>query len=179
MSDARRAIEFLIEYNALEKVPREGFRMNGVASPEDVAAHSAGVAAAALVIADRIAEPVDRGRMLTMAILHDLGESRVGDTPMPTKTAEHDLVEDREANDIVAGLSPRYRELLEEYRARSTLESRIVKAADKLQMMAKIIAYQRDGDGDLEAFWLNPKNFNDAGLPAARELYEAIRELKP
>ncbi len=68
MSDDSRAIDFLLEANALERVPRAGFVMSGVASPENVAAHTAGMAVAAMLIADRMDAPVDRGRMLTMAL---------------------------------------------------------------------------------------------------------------
>ena len=45
-------------------------------------------------------------------------------------------------------------------------------------MMAKVLAYEAEGRGDLEAFWRNPRNFHDAGLPAARELFEAIRAMR-
>jgi putative hydrolase of HD superfamily len=174
VTSTRRAVEFLMEVNALEKVARTGFLMSGVEDPEDVAAHSAGVAAAALLIADRTPEAVDRGRLLTMALLHDLGESRVGDVVLVEKTDEDDRREEEAARAIVEGLPEAYADALAEYRAQRTVEARIVKAADKLQMMAKVLEYEADGRGELEGFWGNPRNFHDAGLPAAREMFDEI-----
>jgi len=173
-----RAIGFLMEANALEGVKRAGFVMSGVDDPEDVAAHTAGVATAAMLIADRVGEPVDRGRMLEMALLHDIGEARVGDTALVEKSDDDGREEEAAADAILEGLPDRYASALREYRARETLEARIVKAADKLQMMAKVLAYEAEGRGDLEAFWSNPPNFEDAGLPAARELFEEIRAMR-
>jgi putative hydrolase of HD superfamily len=173
--DAGRALAFLREYNSLEGVLREGWVMSGVADPEDVAAHSAGVGVAALLIADRLEVPVDRGRLLAMALLHDLGEARTGDIPLVRKTAADDARECAEADAMVEGLPTFYREVLAEFRAQETPEARIVKAADKLQMMAKVLWYEADGRGDLSRFWENPRNFHDAGLPAARALFDAVR----
>jgi len=170
-----RAVDFLIEANALERVPRAGFVMSGVEDPEDVAAHTAGMGIACLLIADRMEEPVDRGRLLTMALIHDIGESRTGDVPLVEKTNAHDEAEARAAAAILDGLPRCYAELLAEYKAQRTVESRIVKAADKLQMMAKVLAYEAEGNGDLAAFWENGRNFFDAGLPEARVLFDEIR----
>ena len=171
--DPRRAIEFLREFNSLEGVARAGWVMSGVADPEDVAAHTAGVGAAALLIADRVAEAVDRGRMLSMALLHDIGEARTGDVALVVKTAEDETREEEAAAAIVAGMPAHFRDLLAEYRAKETIEARIVKAADKLQMMAKVLQYEAEGRGDLSRFWENERNFHDAGLPEARELFAA------
>jgi putative hydrolase of HD superfamily len=149
--------------------------MREVPDPEDVAAHTTGVAAAALLVADRVGEPVDHGRLLTMALLHDLGEARVGDVALVVKTEEDDRREEEAADAMVEGLPEGFAAALREYRAQETLEARIVKAADKVQMMAKVLAYQAEGRGDLDAFWDNPRNFHDAGLPAAKELFDEIR----
>jgi putative hydrolase of HD superfamily len=174
----RRAIEFLMEVNALEGVPRAGWLMSGIRRPEDVAAHTTGVAAAALMIADRVEESVDRGRLLTMALLHDIGEARVGDVALVEKTEADERKEAAAAEEILAGLPSRYREILEEYRAGESLPARIVKAADKVQLMAKVLAYEGEDRGRLAAFWRNLRNFRDSGLPAAKELYAAIRGLR-
>lgn len=178
MTSRRRALEFLMTANSLEGINRTGYVMSGVEDPEDVAAHCFGMATAALLIADRVAEPVDRGKLLTMALLHDIGEAVVGDVALIVKTEEDDEREAAAAREILDGLPEHYLAAYEEYEARTTLESRIVKAADKLQMMTKILAYEREGRGDLTAFWDNPRNFDDAGVREAAELFDEIRALK-
>ncbi len=178
MSTPRQAIEFLMTANSLEGVKRTGYVMSGIEDPEDVAAHSSGVAVAALLIADRVTEPVDRGRLLTMAVLHDIGEARVGDVALIVKTREDDERESAAALEILAGLPERYLDAYQEYEARKTLEARIVKAADKLQMMAKVLEYEEQGRGDLNAFWVNSRNFEDAGVPEAAELFGEIRRMR-
>jgi len=173
-TESKRAVDFLLEANALERVPRTGFVMSGVTGPENVAAHTCGVAVAALLVADRMEESVDRGRLLTMALFHDIGESRTGDVALVHKTPADVEAEERATADMLDGLPEVYADALAEYAAQETIEARIVKAADKIQMMAKILAYEADGNGDLAAFWQNPRNFYDAGLPEAKALFDEI-----
>ena len=67
---------------------------------------------------------------------------------------------------LIAGmLPPGLAAVWEEMEAGASLEARIVKAADKLQMMIKAYQYGRQQRGFLEEFWLNPKNFDDRGVP--------------
>lgn len=72
MTDAK----LLKEAMALKDLARAGWRRVGVAAPESVAAHSWGVAFAALL---RCPPHLNREKVLIMAILHDLAEVRVGD----------------------------------------------------------------------------------------------------
>jgi len=174
----RSSIEFLMTANSLEGIKRTGFVMSGIEDPEDVAAHSCGVAVAALLISDRVTEPVDRGRLLTMAVLHDIGEARVGDVALIVKTPADDEREAAAAREILAGLPERYLDAYQEYEALKTLEARIVKAADKLQMMVKVLAYEHQGRGDLSAFWENSRNFEDAKVPEAAALFAEIRRMR-
>jgi putative hydrolase of HD superfamily len=173
--DAERALRFLRVVNALEAVDRAGYVLRGVERPECVAAHSLGVLAAALAVAEMVPEPVDRGRLALLALLHDLGESRVGDVPMPEKTARHDEEEARAMDAILDGLPRRFRAAWEELREGRTIEARLVKGCDKLQLMAKVLDYEREGRGELAEFWENERNFRDGGVPEIRAVYDAIR----
>jgi putative hydrolase of HD superfamily len=177
MTSPRRSIKFLMTANSLQDVERTGYVMSGIEHPEDVAAHSFGVAAAALLIADRVAEPVDRGRLLTMAVLHDIGEAVTGDVALIVKTPEDDKREATAVREILTGMPECYIAAHEEYEGRKCIEARIVKAADKLQMMARILAYESEGRGDLGAFWDNARNFKDWELPEAAELFAEIRRI--
>jgi putative hydrolase of HD superfamily len=120
-------------------------------------------------------QDVDVERVLRMAVLHDTPEARTGDVPMPSKTKEVaealDALETRIAQELLPeGLLPYFREV----EAGASLEARIVRAADKIQMMIKVLVYEKAKRGDLHEFWQNEKNFRHMELPIARRVYEAI-----
>ena len=174
---ASTALATLREVNALEGVDRAGYAMSGIERPESVAAHTLGVLAAAFLVAEMVEESVDRGRLALLVLLHDLGEARVGDTPMPAKGPEDEERERRAMEEILVDLPPSWREAWEEVLAGETTEARIVKGCDKLQLMAKVLDYERQGRGNLAAFWDNEGNFRDGGVPAIRAVYgEILRE---
>jgi putative hydrolases of HD superfamily len=79
---------------ALKLLPRTGWLQRGVSPAESVAEHSYGVAVLALVVGDA-APGVDRGRLLAMALLHDMAEALLGDLPAAARRhlgaeAKHD-----------------------------------------------------------------------------------------
>lgn len=177
--DADQLIDLLVASDPLCDLPRTGWLLRGIPSPESIAAHSWAVAMVAIFLADRLradGEAVDGERVLRMALLHDLAEARTGDIPMPSKDegvsrAVHQL----EAAIVDEMLPAPHAALWAEVEAGQTLEARVVKAADKIQMMIKVLVYESRRGANLEEFWDNPKNFRDMGLKRASELYAAIR----
>ena len=175
-----RIIDTLVALDPLAELPRTGWLLRGVRPCESIADHSYGVALMALLLTDALkaeGQVVNGERVLRMAIVHDAPEARTGDVPMPVKTAEAerawDVVDARLARDLLPDL------LLsdwQELEAGATLEARIVKAADKLQMMTKALIYGEARRGKLDEFWANPKNFRDMGLPLAKRIYLRLRE---
>lgn len=177
---AKRIVDLILEIDVLEKLPRMGFLLQGVTDPESVAAHCFGVALTAMLMADAIEGPVDAERVVRMALLHEVSEAKVTDLPYralryidpPTKSAAERAV----AHDLLGPIGKAYASLWEEFEAAQTLEARIVRAADKIQMMAKVLRYEQEGRGNLADFWINVEfNENDRGLPLARELFAEIR----
>jgi 5'-deoxynucleotidase YfbR-like HD superfamily hydrolase len=77
--------------------------------------------------------------------------------------------------EVLGPLAARAGELLAEYRSAASLEARLVKACDKLQLMIKVAAYERWGAGWLGEFWENPENFPELGIDAVRELFEELK----
>src|ERR1041384_1098188 len=129
---------------------------------ESVAAHSYGVALTAMLLADECAArgvEVDAGRVLRIALLHDLQETRTGD--MPRTVADYYGKEARRAaeraafDDIMRGATnaSAYAELHEDYESRASLEARLVKAADVIDLLAQALAFKRAGSRGLEEFW--------------------------
>ncbi|HWQ13475.1 MAG TPA: HD domain-containing protein [Roseiflexaceae bacterium] len=143
---------------ALKLLPRTGWLQRGVAPAESVAEHTFGVALLALALAGA-APGVDRGRLLALALVHDLAEALLGDWPAsarPYLGADAKLQAERGAlSALLAGLPQReeYLALWEEYAAASSREARLVKALDRLEMLAQALAYERAGSRALGEFW--------------------------
>lgn len=178
MTDPDRIIDIIYGLDPLADLPRTGWLLRGVPSPESIADHSYGVAVVTMLLVDAVratGESIDGERALRMALLHDAAEARTGDVPMPNKTPELSAALEKVEETIVAGLlPPPHLEQWREAEAGKTLEARIVKAADKIQMMVKVLVYEERRGAHLDEFWANPKNFRDMGLAIAREIYAAI-----
>src|SRR5918911_1250784 len=78
-------LSVLLELQRLKRLDRTGWVLRGLPpGAESVAAHSYGVALAAMLLADECAArgvEVDVERVLRLALLHDLQEARTGDLP--------------------------------------------------------------------------------------------------
>ena len=127
----------------LKDVDREGWKRVGIARPESVAAHSWGVAFLALL---RCPAGLDRGKVLAMAVLHDLAEVRVGDlTPHDGVSRHEKHARERAAMQGLLGHRPELLELWEEAEAGVTPEARFMKQLDRADMGLQAERYMRDG----------------------------------
>lgn len=145
----------------LKGIPRMGWLLRGLAAgeAESVAAHSWGVALVALALAELHQEPVDVGRLLSMCLLHDLGESVLGDLPGPASTylppGAKEAAERQALRDILAlsPFAPAWQALWEEYEAGATLEAQLARDADHLDMLIQVAGYEAAGRRNLDEFW--------------------------
>lgn len=175
----------LIELQRLKRLDRTGWTLRGLPSgTESVASHSFGVSVTAMMLTDEIRSrgiQVDAERVLRMALLHDWAETRVGDLP---RTATHyfgaearKLAEGHAFADIVAEAGPaetEYRKLYDDYEQRQSIEARIVKAADVLDLLVQAYALERAGAKGLDEFWEVAVDA-DFQLPAAAQT--VVREV--
>ncbi|HEY9283293.1 MAG TPA: HD domain-containing protein, partial [Pyrinomonadaceae bacterium] len=76
-------LPILADLQRLKRLDRTGWVLRGLApGAESVAAHSYGVAVAAMLLADLVRArgvELDVERVLRLALLHDLAEARTGD----------------------------------------------------------------------------------------------------
>jgi len=171
-------VDLLLEVQALDRVPRLGYLLRGVSDAESISEHSWQVALLSWIVAAEEPE-IDTGKVLEMALIHDLAELRLGDLP---RTAARYLpqgakksAEAAAAAEILAPLGEHPLRLFEEYEQGASPEARLVKACDKLQLMLKVSVYESWGAGGLGEFWENPDNFPDGGFAAVREIFEQLR----
>jgi len=171
-------VDVMLGLDPMADLPRTGWLLRGVRPCESIADHSFAVAFVTMLLVDALREDgvaIDGERALRMALVHDTPEARTGDVPMPSKTPGVKQAMHALERVLVEGLLPaRQRETWEAMEAGDSIEARVVKAADKIQMMIKAVAYGRQHRGNLEEFWRVPKNFDDRGIPFAREVFEAI-----
>ena len=167
MSHAR--IRTLLEHaQLLKRVPRMGWLLQGVNPAESVADHTAATALLVMALAAEInrdpgahglTAPLNAGRAAQIALLHDLAESVLTDLPkragdLVGATVKHDA-------EAVVALSLLHefdssQELLalwHEYAEGTSPEGRLVKDADKLEMVAQALAYERAGNRSLDEFF--------------------------
>ncbi|HWS53972.1 MAG TPA: HD family hydrolase [Pyrinomonadaceae bacterium] len=175
-------ISVLLELQRLKRLDRTGWVLRGLpAGAESVAAHSYGVALTAMLLADEVAArgvAVDAERVLRLALLHDLQETRTGDLPRTVadyygKDARRHA-ERAAFDDVMRPLGPsragQYARLHEDYEERASLEARLVKAADIIDLLAQALTFERAGARGLGEFWEGAAG-RDFGLGgAAREV---------
>ena len=135
----------LKEILGLKNVLRAGWVRAGIKSPESVAAHSWGMSMLALKLAPK---ELDLTRVLSLCIVHDIPEVRVGDlTP-------HDDTSTKAEDELNAmtKMAPEWVGLFEEYERGKTPEAKFVKQLDKLDMALQAEIYQSEFDIPLNEF---------------------------
>jgi putative hydrolase of HD superfamily len=173
----------------LKRLPRTGWLLNGVTPCESVADHTTGVALLTLALADAInaewqqaglAQPLDKGRAVTLAVLHDLAESVVTDLPKRSAQLLGGDVKRRAEADafaaIVAGLpnSDDYTTAWAEYAQGASPEARLVHDADALEMVHQALRYEQAGHRTLDEFWQGHR-FH---FRLCEHLFEVLRKLR-
>ena len=178
-------ISLLDRVNDLKLLPRTGWLFAGVAQPESIADHTCAVALLTLLLAAEINHdlpahqldaPLDSGRALQIAIVHDLAESVLTDLPKRSseligESVKHDA--EQRALERMLVDHPAREALLEywhEYNAASSPEGRLVRDADKLEMIHQALCYEQAGNRNLHEFFRNHRwNFT-----LCESLYRAL-----
>jgi putative hydrolase of HD superfamily len=180
---ARNLLALYNQVATLKLLPRTGWLQRGVAQPESVAEHTFGVAALALLAGDAVGD-LDRGKLLAIAVLHDMAEALMSDLPASAKRfigadRKHDA-ERRALEELFARLPGReeYVGLWEEYAGGCSREARLVKGLDRVEMLAQALAYERAGSRALAEFWEDAEGGWSDEFPILRELAEQMLILR-
>jgi putative hydrolase of HD superfamily len=168
----------------LKLLPRTGWLLAGVQQAESIADHSWSTALLALLLAAEVnrdpaahglSAPLDRGRVVEIAIVHDLAESSVTDLP---HRATMLLGKANKAQAEAAAITVLAQEVAHanleaiwrEYSDRATPEGRLVNDADKLEMVHQALMYERSGNRNLGEFWQQDKWY----YRVSEELFAAL-----
>jgi putative hydrolase of HD superfamily len=135
-----RQLEFILELDRLKGIERRSWLLHSERR-ENSAEHSWHLAIMAMVLTEHAAEPVDRGKVIEMVLVHDVVEIDAGDTFRYDTAGQADKEErERRAADRLFALLPadqgaRMRQLWDEFEARQTAEARFAAALDRLMPM--------------------------------------------
>jgi putative hydrolase of HD superfamily len=129
--------DLLFEAKILKEIPRSGYHFLG-AGKESVAEHSFSTTFIAFVMS-QIEPKVDALKLISMSLIHDLPEARVGDLNTVHKqyvTAD----EPRAIKDATRGLAfgQNVKVLLQEYSEGKSKEARLARDADQLALILEL-----------------------------------------
>lgn len=163
----------------LDDLPRTGWTLRGIESPESVAGHILGVAHVALALGPHMTPALDLGRVLAMALVHDAPEAVTGDLPRPAArhlpSGAKKAMEAGVARELLSPLSSAATDAYAEYIDQGTREARFVKLCDKIQLGVRLVAYEQAGRRGLNEFWSGLALGDDsADFPAAQDLLQAL-----
>lgn len=159
-------LRLLASAGALKRLPRTGWLLAGVAQPESVAEHTWATALLAFALANEInrapdvhelAAPLDMGKVVQIALVHDLAEATLTDLPrrateMLGEAAKH-AAEERALRALFGDEFSPYLTLWQEYARAETPEARLVRDADRLEMVYQAYMYEEAGQRNLGEFW--------------------------
>ncbi|MBI2546038.1 HD domain-containing protein [Candidatus Woesearchaeota archaeon] len=129
-------LAFLHDLELLKSVTRHSWLSSG--RQESVPEHSWRMSMMAIVLEDEFPK-LDMRKVIEMCLIHDLGEVYDGDIPAFRKRPDEKIREEIAVKRIVQPLPPNLQkkiiELWKEYENAETLEAKLVKALDKLEVI--------------------------------------------
>ncbi len=147
LNDLKKILKVFLTLQWAKELPRQGFIAMGFKRNEadSVAAHSFSTALLSYFLAKQLQKDgnnINPDRVLKMALVHDIGETIVGDVGTFVKGMAGGVfkhIEEEGVKALVEGLDSKDEiiELISEYNDRKSLEARVVKAADNLDALAQ------------------------------------------
>lgn len=147
IQDLKKILKVFLTLQWAKELPRQGFIALGFKRNEadSVAAHSFTTSLLAYFLAKQLQKEglkINPDKVLKMGLVHDIGETIVGDVGTFVKGMAGGVfknIEEEGVKALVSGLDSEKEitELVEEYNGRETLEARVVKVADNLDALAQ------------------------------------------
>lgn len=179
-------IEFYENVANMKRLPRTGWLLAGIPSTESVADHSYSTSILANCVYEMDIEglkSLSLEKILRLALIHDVAESKVGDIPSPRLDPASQTHKNKLENSAFKTLcSPlpfnnRMEALWEEYQSVSSEEAKYIKAIDALDMMLQAFCYQKAGFRNLDSFWTNIQSNNYINyFPVVKQILNILIE---
>ncbi|MEX2054041.1 MAG: HD domain-containing protein [Candidatus Colwellbacteria bacterium] len=177
MKPNKKDIDFLFEIGSLRNVQRAWRQQMGVDVANNLE-HSFRVAFIALILA-RMEGAKDEGKIMKLALMHDLEESRTADHSHFQKPYI-ELKKEEATRDVFKGTSLEdfYEDLFKEYKKMESIEAKIVKDADQLDIDFELKELEEQGH-KIPGKWLESRNKikeETFHTKSAKQLYQSILE---
>ena len=150
-SSSAAAIDFLTLTRSLKTTKRTGWIMSGISNPESIADHMYRMSLMAM-IASFSNETLDTNRCIKLALIHDLAEAKVGDITPHCGVSDEDKykLELGTMEQLQTMLGPllggdEIIELWKEYEEGTTIEAKLLKDLDKIEMILQAQEYEAEG----------------------------------
>lgn len=168
----KRIAELIMEAAFLKHLPRSGYQFLG-AGRESVAEHVYTTTFIAFLFS-LLDSKVDAHRLISMCLVHDLPEARLGDLNYVQKQYLQPN-ESKVMADALQGIpfGPQIAELMNEFNAGNTLEARLARDADQLALMIDLKSL-RDIGYQTPDTWL-PHVEGRLQTELAKQLSEAVQ----
>jgi putative hydrolase of HD superfamily len=150
-------VDLMFEARMLKKIPRSGYPFLG-AGDETVAEHSFLTAFIGLIIT-KLVQGIDREKVITMCLVHDIAEARTGDLNYLQKQyvrADEKAAISDATREIPFG--QKLSSLIEEFNKADTLEAKLARDSDQLALMLDLKALSDVGYRHPEKWLCNVKN---------------------
>ncbi|WP_407561103.1 HD family hydrolase [Streptomyces sp. 184] len=173
-----RVLDCMAEMHSLTRLPRIGWVLAGVSDPESVSDHCFETAIIAYILAQEIDEPVDMGKVLAMALFHEVGEARLSDLPRRSSPYVKEFkrtAETAASRDILHGVAESVLPLLQEMHELQTLEARLVEAAEELQIITAAMYYAKENRGDISEYRRDAAKYDALGIEPAQAVADVVR----
>lgn len=148
-------IKFLELSYKLKEIERRGWTIKWIEKPESVASHVFWVVFIIAFLFKDLELEFDLEKTLILAIIHDLGEAITGDiTPYDGIEKSEKYKMEEEAMREIATLigDDRLHTLWMEYCEHKTIESKLVKEADIIDLMVQANIYKKSNNIDIAEF---------------------------
>lgn len=162
MGSASHILNFLTKTIESKKILRRGWVRERINNPESVAEHSFQLGVMVLIFADKLG--LDKSKLLTMAILHDLGEVFTGDIVWSRgkiiNIEKRTIKEEAEIKGILKlfktiSAEKKFIGIFKEMIERKTPEAEIFWQLDKLEMAIQALQYEIENKKKLDEFFIN------------------------